>query len=196
MTIISAPAVALADSGALGEAADLAAVAVPLAVVDSPVEAAALVAAEPEDVGKMTTIPLDPSRIKEAIARAEALTSGEIRVVLYPHEVDDPVATAKMEFTRLAMHRTRQRNAVLILVAPSAKAFAIFGDEGLHARCGPGFWQEVADTMVSHFRNGEFTEGVVKAIDQTGALLAQHFPYLADDENELPDDMVDRGTVI
>lgn len=144
----------------------------------------------------MDTIPLEKAQIKEAIARAEGLTSGEIRVIVYPHAVDDPVATAKAEFTRLAMHRTRQRNAVLILVAPSAKAFAVYGDEGVHARCGPGFWQEVADTMVQHFRHGDFTAGVVEAVGKTGALLARHFPRSPDDENELPDDVVDRGVVI
>ena len=144
----------------------------------------------------MSTISLDRDQIKQAIARAEALTSGEIRVVVYPHSVDDPVATAKMEFTRLAMHRTRQRNAVLILVAPSAKAFAIFGDEGVHARCGSDFWQEVADVMVQHFRRGEFTGGVIEAVGRTGAVLARHFPHSADDENELPDDVIERGIVI
>lgn len=157
---------------------------------------AALAAAVQEGSGDMNTIPLDQAQIKEAIARAEAQTSGEIRVVVYPHAVDDPVANAKQEFIRLAMHRTRQRNAVLILVAPSARAFAIYGDEGVHARCGPRFWQDVAEIMAQHFHRGEFTNGVVQAVGQTGAILAQHFPHSPDDENELPDDVVDRGVVI
>lgn len=159
-------------------------------------EAALSGAAAREENGKMNAIPLDKDRVKQAIARAEALTSGEIRVIMYPHGVDDAVTTAKAEFTRLAMHRTRERNAVLILVAPSSKAFAIYGDEGVHARCGSGFWQEVANVMVQHFRRGDFTAGVVDAVARTGAVLARHFPRSPDDENELPDDVVDRGVVI
>jgi uncharacterized membrane protein len=144
----------------------------------------------------MNPVSLDGEKIKAAVACAEALTSGEIRVVLYPHSVDDPVATAKMEFDRLAMHRTRDRNAVLILVAPSAKVFAIYGDQGVHARCGADFWQEVADVMAQYFRRGQFTEGVVAAVAQAGIVLAHHFPPRPDDKNELPDDVVDRGVVI
>lgn len=178
----------------LGEAE--AAAAARRAEADSLAEEAVSAAGEREEAGNMNTFPLDRDSIKQAIARAEAQTSGEIRVVVYPHLVDDPVATAKMEFIRLAMYRTRERNAVLILVAPAARAFAIFGDEGVHARCGANFWQEVAEAMVKHFRQGEFTSGVVEAVTRTGAVLARHFPHSLDDENELPDEVIDRDVVI
>lgn len=155
-----------------------------------------MAAAVREAVGNMDELPLDRGAIKSAIARAEALTSGEIRVVLYPRGVDDAVATARSEFARLGMHRTRERNAVLILVAPVSQSFAIFGDEGVHARCGEVFWQEVARIMEQAFRRGAFTEGIVGAVEHTGLLLSRHFPRRPDDENELPDDVVDRGVVI
>lgn len=144
----------------------------------------------------MNEIALDRAKIQQAIAQAELQTSGEIRVVLYPRAVEDPVATAEAEFARLAMYRTRQRNAVLILVAPQSQAFAIFGDKGVHERCGANFWEEVARGMTGFFRRGEFTEGVTSAVARTGAVLARHFPRLPDDENELSDDVVDRGIVI
>lgn len=144
----------------------------------------------------MNEIPLDRNAIKEAIARAEAQTSGEIRVVLYSQSLDDPVATARDEFARLQMHRTRERNAVLILVAPAAKAFAIYGDKGIHERCGDLFWTSIAEVMTQAFRRGAFTEGIVHAIEKTGSVLALNFPHRPDDENELPDDVVDRGIVI
>ena len=144
----------------------------------------------------MNSVSLDQAQIQRAIAAAEAQTSGEIRVVVYPHGVEDPVATAEKEFARLAMHRTRLRNAVLILVAPSAKAYAIYGDKGVHERCGAEFWKEVAEGMLQHFRRGEFTEGVVHAVARTGTVLGRHFPRADDDQNELPDDVVDRGVVI
>jgi uncharacterized membrane protein len=143
-----------------------------------------------------TPIPFDHAAVMQAISLAEQLTSGEIRVVVYPRGVDDPVATAQQEFLRLGMNHTRERNAVLILVAPAAHAFAIFGDEGIHQRVGPGFWEEIATRMGTHFRHGRFTEGLVEAIRQTGELLARHFPRRGDDVNELPDDVIERGIVI
>jgi uncharacterized membrane protein len=145
---------------------------------------------------KLLFSPLDFQDIERAIALAESRTSGEIRVVVYPHAVTDVLVTAREEFARLGMHRTRHRNAVLILVAPETKAYAIFGDEAVHARCGDGFWVATAGAMAAHFRRGRFSEGVVHGIREAGAILAHHFPAGPQDRNELPDDVVERGIVI
>lgn len=139
---------------------------------------------------------LHAERIQRAIAAAERQTSGELRVVIHRGRVEDPLAAAKAEFARLEMHLTRERNAVLIFVAPASHAFALYGDEAVHAKCGQAFWDELAATMTEHFKRAAFTDGLVLAIDRAGALLAQHFPRRPDDRNELPDDVIDRGTVI
>lgn len=144
----------------------------------------------------MENLPVDHSRIQQAIADAELRTSGEIRVILYPRGVDDALAAAKEEFVRLGMTHTRERNAVLILVAPSSHTFAIVGDVAVHARCGSNFWADVARQMEARFRQGQFTEGLVDAVTITGGLLAAEFPRSDDDRNELPDDVVERGVVI
>jgi len=139
---------------------------------------------------------LDSLRIKQAIAAAERLTSGELRIVLQNETVTDPVDAARIEFARLNMHRTRERNAVLILLAPASRTFAIYGDEAIHQKCGQPFWDEVTAAMTGSFRDGQFTEGLVHAIEHAGQLLAQHFPRRDDDTNELPDDVVERRPVI
>ena len=141
-------------------------------------------------------LPLDHDRIQQAIAAAELRTSGELRVIIYPRGVDDAVAAAKEEFVRLGMTRTRERNAVLILVAPESHTFAVVGDQGVHARCGSNFWESIAAQMQADFRAGKFTDGIVAAVARTGELLATHFPWSPDDRNELPDDVVERGVVI
>ena len=138
----------------------------------------------------------DKPAVMQAIAAAERQTSGEIRVVVYPRGVDDAIEVAKQEFLRLGMQRTRERNAVLVLVAPASRAFAIIGDEGVNARCGPQFWHEIAAGMEVDFKAGRFTGGVVTAVEKVGAILARHFPRQDDDSNELPDDVIERGIVI
>ena len=139
---------------------------------------------------------LDAKRIESAIASAERLTSGEFRVVIHHKAVTDPVASARDEFARLEMYKTRERNAVLIFVAPESHKFAIFGDEAIHVKCGQPFWDEVTAAMTVLFREGKFTDGLVHAIDHAGRFLAKHFPRQPDDKNELPDSVIDRGTVI
>ncbi len=131
--------------------------------------------------------PIDAVRVQDAIAAAERLGSGEIRVVVARASASDPVAAAEHEFDRLGMARTEARNGVLLFLAPRSRTFAIVGDEGVHARCGETFWKEVAAAMETEFRRGDFTAGLVLGIGRAGALLAEHFPRRVGDSNELPD---------
>ena len=130
---------------------------------------------------------LREDEIVEAICAAERKTSGELRVFISHKSVEDPVAAARAEFARLGMEKTRERNAVLIFLAPDTRKFAVIGDLGVHARCGDAFWQELARAMTAHFRKSEFTEGIVQGIKRAGELLAEHFPRRPDDGNELSD---------
>jgi uncharacterized membrane protein len=130
---------------------------------------------------------LREDEIVEAIRAAERKTSGELRVFISHKSVADPVAAARAEFARLGMEKTRERNAVLIFLAPDTRKFAVIGDLGVHARCGDDFWQELARAMTAHFRKSEFTEGIVQGIKRAGELLAEHFPRRPDDGNELSD---------
>jgi uncharacterized membrane protein len=126
-------------------------------------------------------------QIVDAIRRAERKSSAEIRVFVTRKAVADPVAAAKQHFQRMGMSRTRERNGVLLLVAPRSQNFAIIGDVGIHERCGDEFWRSLAAGLSSHFQREEFTAGIVHAIDRAGELLAEHFPRQPDDTNELPD---------
>ena len=139
---------------------------------------------------------LDHARIRSAISAAELRTSGELRVVVHQFPAPDALAAAKAEFARLGMERTRERNAVLIFVAPLSRTFALYGDVGIHAKCGPSFWQEVADAMSEHFKREAFTTGLVHALERAGKLLSVHFPRRHDDRNELADEVIERHPVI
>lgn len=133
---------------------------------------------------------LDTARIERAIADAEKRTSGELRVVFRPGAVDDAPALARTEFVRLGMTQTRESNAVLIVVAPDARQFALFGDEGVHTKCGDAFWREVAAAMELKFRAGQHTAAIIEGVARAGELLAREFPYRADDRNELSNTVV------
>ena len=130
---------------------------------------------------------LSDDAIVAAIQAAEAKTSGEIRVFVSHRKISDPVAAAQKRFMKMKMDRTRDRNGVLIFVAPASQNFAIIGDSAVHARCGDAFWTAVASEMSDHFRRSAMTEGIVHAIHKAGELLAEHFPRRPHDVNELPD---------
>ncbi len=130
---------------------------------------------------------IDQDRVVKAIQQAETLSSAEIRVFVTRRPVGDPVAAAKEQFQKLAMHKTALRNGVLIFVAPGSQVFSILGDEAIHGRCGDEFWQKVAGSMRSYFQQNQFTEAIEHGINEAGRALAEHFPRSKDDVNELPD---------
>jgi uncharacterized membrane protein len=132
---------------------------------------------------------LQHDAIVKAIGEAEAATSGEIRLFVSHKEPEDAVAAAQKAFAHLGMHKTKERNGVLLFIAPRARKFAIIGDKAVHERCGDAFWTEVAQEISTHFRRGDFTDGVLHGIRRAGRLLAAHFPRHSGDQNQLPNDI-------
>ena len=135
---------------------------------------------------------LDHDRIIEAIRGAESKTSGEIRVYIQRGKFEtDPVLLAQKKFQRLGMYKTRERNAVLIFVAPRAHKFAVVGDQAIHEKCGEQFWQHIVDGMQVHFQNEKFSHALTEAVNEVGKVLATHFPRTSANANELPDEIVE-----
>jgi uncharacterized membrane protein len=136
---------------------------------------------------------LEHDRIVEAIREAESRTSGEIRVLIQRGKLkSDPLVAAQRKFHRLGMHKTRERNAVLIFVAPRAHKFAVVGDRAIHEMCDGKLWRGIVDGMRTHFQNEKFNDALVEAIHHAGSALATHFPKTASDANELPDDLIEQ----
>lgn len=133
---------------------------------------------------------LDQQRVNEAIAAAERLTSGEIRVHVQPSLYGNPLQfVAERTFERLGMTKTALRNGVLLFIATEENQFYICGDQGIDTNVPAGFWDDVAAHLKERFRKGEFTEGIVDAVRMAGEHLARFFPRSADDVNELPDEI-------
>ena len=132
---------------------------------------------------------VDHDRVVAAIGAAEARSRGEIRVHASNRAVADAQKAAAAQFERLGMAGTAERNAVLIYVAPLSRSFAIVGDSGIHEKCGPDFWREVASVMEREFRAGKYTDGIVRGIERAGEVLARNFPRAEGqaDRNELSD---------
>jgi uncharacterized membrane protein len=133
---------------------------------------------------------IDSARVQSAVERAEDRTSGEIVVSVSSLFLGDVEKAARRAFRRLGIPNTRDRNGILIFVVPSRRRFMVLGDTGIHERVGQEFWTRVAADLSSHFRQGDFTEGLVQAIETIGEQLANFFPYdPASDQNELPDNV-------
>ena len=127
--------------------------------------------------------------VVEAIKQAELNTSGEIKVHIENHSKGDVEQRSLIVFNKLKLNKTRQRNGVLIYLAVKDHKFAILGDEGINNMVEDGFWNDVKDLMLSHFKEGRFTEGLQQGIVRCGEKLKTYFPYQSNDINEIPDDI-------
>jgi uncharacterized membrane protein len=162
------------------------------------VEAAASAAAAQAQVGndmrtKEFLSKLEHDRIVQAIRDAEAKTSGQIRVYIQRGKLNiDPLIAAQKKFHLLGMHKARERNGVLIFVAPRAHKFAVVGDKAVHEKCGEQFWQRLVDGMRAHFKNEKFSHAIVETIEEIGKVLAAHFPKTRAAPNELSDEIVEK----
>ncbi len=131
----------------------------------------------------------DEQEIVSAILKAEQNTSGEIRVHIESTSTQDHFKRAEHLFHQLKMDNTRERNGVLFYVAVKDHKFVIMGDKGIDQVVPKGFWNTTRDIIQGHFREGRFKQGIVEGIVEAGKELKVHFPWKADDRNELSDEI-------
>lgn len=131
----------------------------------------------------------EKQQIVSAIKEAEKNTSGEIRVHIERKCKEDVLDHAAFMFESLEMHKTKQRNGVLIYLAYEDKQLAILGDAGINQKVPQNFWEDVKNLMVDNFKKGNFAEGLSEGIIKSGEQLKTHFPYQKDDVNELTDEI-------
>ena len=128
-------------------------------------------------------------RVVEAIKQAERNTSGEMKVHIENRCKGNVEERSLVVFNKLKLNETKLRNGVLIYLAVRDHKFAILGDEGINNVVGQGFWNDVKDLMLSHFKENRFAEGLEQGIQRCGEKLKTYFPYQSDDINEIPDDI-------
>ena len=127
--------------------------------------------------------------IVEAIRMAEKNISGEIRVHIEKTTSKVPFDRALEVFQELKMNETQLQNGVLIYLAVADKKFVICGDKGINDLVADDFWDTTKEVMKNHFKNGNFKQGLIDGILMTGEQLKKHFPWSADDTNELSNEI-------
>ncbi|HBC79187.1 MAG TPA: hypothetical protein DEO60_07520 [Bacteroidales bacterium] len=133
--------------------------------------------------------PEEQIQIRDAIKEAEGETSGEIRVHLETKLSGKVLDRAAWIFKRLKMHETENRNGVLFYFAVQNKEFAVIGDAGINSKVPDTFWDKIKNRLQTHFRNGNYSEGLIEGILMAGMQLKEHFPHERDDKNELSDEI-------
>jgi uncharacterized membrane protein len=136
------------------------------------------------------------ARIGARVAASEKRHSGEIRVAVeaglplsYLRRRATPRERAIAMFAKLNVWDTERNNGVLIYLLLAEHAIEIVADRGLNRHVGAAEWAQIAETMKTAFRDGDYEGGLLRAVDAVDALLVRHFAAEPGDRdiNELPD---------
>src|SRR4029450_9170040 len=100
-------------------------------------------------------------------------------------------AQAMQQFFAQGLHRTENRTGVLIFASVAERYAEIVADAGINAKVTPQVWDMVIAALIEGIKQGRAGDGFVAAIEQCGAVLAEHFPPGALNRDELPNKVVE-----
>jgi len=124
---------------------------------------------------------LEHGRVHQAIRSAEKGTSGSIVLFISHRKVEDPLAAAHHEFSKLRLEAAKGDNCLLLFLAPKTQKFAVVGGAAHHEKVGQVWWDDLVALLTRHFKANHYTDGLVATIAQAGHALQTHFPASASD---------------
>ncbi len=126
------------------------------------------------------------------VVLAVVLSLPAVKMAVVPPSVKHGAAEALAgrQFLAHGLHTTEARTGVLIFVSLAERHAQIIADKGIAAKVNAGVWQAALDQLLAEVRAGRLADGLIAAVNSTGAVLAEHFPPRAGDKDELANDVV------
>ena len=126
------------------------------------------------------------------IAAALVLSLPGTRFHIVPRRTQHERAhQAMQQFFAQGLDRTENRTGVLIFAAVAERYAELVADAGINAKVTPQVWEAAISALIAGIKQGRPGDGFVAAIEQCGAVLAEHFPPGALDRDELPNRLVE-----
>lgn len=93
-------------------------------------------------------------------------------------------------FYEKGLYRTKGNTGVLFFISLLERKVWVLADKGIHEKITQAKLNALARTVSGGIRQGNAADALVRAIDEAGRLLAEHFPTVKDDTNELTDEVI------
>lgn len=130
--------------------------------------------------------------IEAAVAASETRHQGELRFAVeggfdLAHLLRGTTARQRAIelFSALRVWDTEHNSGVLIYVQLADRQVEILADRGIHRKVGEATWQGICRDMERAFAAGRFEQGAVAGVRAVGEILAEHFPAVAANPDEL-----------
>jgi putative membrane protein len=112
-------------------------------------------------------------------------------LVLPPIKTQRTLHRAVSLFKVGAERRTHGRTGILIYLSMREHRAQILADEAIASKVPPETWGDAMAAMLEHIGDGRCADGMIAAVAKVGVVLAEHFPRAEDDQNELPDRLIE-----
>ncbi len=94
-------------------------------------------------------------------------------------------------FRTAAQSRTAHLTGVLIYLSLDEHRAEIVADEAIASKVTPDVWGEAMAALIAEAREGRVAQGMAKAVEIAGHVLAEHCPRSGSNPNELPDRLIE-----
>ena len=102
-------------------------------------------------------------------------------------EVEKAAAEA---FQKFSLRKTKEATGVLIYISVYERMVRVMGDHGISQKLSQSDWDNVRDSIIQGIKDNKVTDGLTKAILQSGELLSKGFPIQPGDKNELSNQLI------
>ncbi len=131
-------------------------------------------------------------KIEDAIKSSERQHDGELRFAVeaglpFHFLMFSPRRRAEALFSELRVWDTEHNSGVLIYAQLVDRRTEIVADRGIAAKVEQAEWQAVCRRMEELFKQRQYLNGALEAIERITKILARHFPPRGRNPNELPD---------
>ena len=116
-----------------------------------------------------------------------------LRMMLVPHKIAHRRAhnNALRQFLAHGIHGTTNRAGVLLFVSLMEHHAEVVADKNINEKVDQQQWDDLVTILTRHAASGNMADGFVMAIEETGKVLAQHFPPGVENNNDLDDRLVE-----
>ena len=90
-----------------------------------------------------------------------------------------------------AERRTHGRTGILVYLSLAEHRAEIVADEAIASKVAPEVWGDAMAAMLAELKQDRLADGLIAAVTRVGAVLAEHFPRAENDQNELPDRLIE-----
>jgi len=93
-------------------------------------------------------------------------------------------------FYEKGLYKTKQNTGVLFFLSLFERKVWVLADKGIHGKIHQKTLNRFADIISKGIKDGHACDALCESIREAGEVLAKHFPSVAGNVDELPDDII------